>query len=84
MRRGELDILADILEAAEVGAKKTHLVYRANLNNKVLKRYLRKLFEYGFIHIEGRFYVTTMKGVEFLYNYRQLLVPLRKIDLHAR
>ena len=77
MRRGELDIISDILEMAEGGAKKTHLVYRANLNSKVLKRYLRKLFEYGFIRIEGRFYVTTKKGAEFLYNYRQLMVQLR-------
>jgi len=77
VRRGELDIISDILEMAEGGAKKTHLVYRANLNSKVLKRYLRKLFEYGFIRIEGRFYVTTKKGAEFLYNYRQLMVQLR-------
>ncbi len=78
MRRGELDILADILEAAEGGTKKTQIVYRANLNFSVVKRYLRKLLETGFIRIEGRFYVTTEKGLEFLDNYRKLMFHFGK------
>jgi len=80
VRRNELEIIADILEAAEVGLRKTRLVYRTNLNFKVLKRYLRKLLEYGFIRIEGRFYTTTSKGAQFLENYRQLMFPLKEID----
>jgi predicted transcriptional regulator len=87
VRRSELEIIADILKAAEEGSRKTRLVYRTNLNFKLLKRYLRKLLEYGFIRIEdgfirieGRFYTTTSKGAQFLDNYRQLMFPLKEID----
>ena len=75
-----MEIIADILEAAEVGLRKTRLVYSTNLNFKVLKRYLRKLLEYDFIRIEGRFYTTTSKGAQFLDNYRRLMYPLKEID----
>jgi predicted transcriptional regulator len=80
VRRGKLEIIADILEAAEVGSRKTRLVYKTNPNYKVLKRYLRKLLEYEFIRIEGRFYTTTSKGAQFLDNYRQLIFSLKEID----
>ena len=37
MRRNDLDICADILKVSKAGAKKTHIVYRANLNFKIVK-----------------------------------------------
>ncbi len=45
MRRNDLDICADILTAARAGAKKTHIVYGANLNFKLVRKYLRRLIE---------------------------------------
>jgi len=38
--RGSLDVIADILEASSVGARKTYLMYRCNLSFKQLKYYL--------------------------------------------
>ena len=75
-RRNDLDICADILQVARDGAKKTHLVYRANLNFTIVKKYIRRLRENGLLEsINGRFF-TTEKGFEFLEQYRGFMVPL--------
>ena len=47
------------------GAKKTHIVYRANLNFEVVNRYLTMLEEKGLIEKQDSLYVTTEKGKEF-------------------
>jgi predicted transcriptional regulator len=39
MRRNDLEICADILRVARRGAKKTQIVYEANLNFKIVKKY---------------------------------------------
>ncbi|MHA2313774.1 MAG: winged helix-turn-helix domain-containing protein [Candidatus Hermodarchaeia archaeon] len=44
-RRSNIEISADILKVALHGAKKSHIVYRANLNFEVVKRYLQRLSE---------------------------------------
>lgn len=72
MKRNDLDICADILQIARAGARKTHLVYQANLNFKMARRYLVKLLERGFIEQERGRYYTTEKGVEFLNKYSEL------------
>jgi len=79
MRRSDLDICADILVAAKSGAKKTHIVYRANLNFKLVRKYLRRLIENGLLHpsSEKKVY-TTDEGMDFLEQYRKLNTPLRK------
>ena len=55
----------EILRAALDGAKKTHIVYRANLNFEVASKYLDLLQEKGLIEQQGNIYVTTEKGKEF-------------------
>ncbi|NQT09462.1 transcriptional regulator, partial [Candidatus Bathyarchaeota archaeon] len=40
MKRNNLDICADILRVSRGGAKKTHLVYKANLNFNIVKKYI--------------------------------------------
>lgn len=77
MRRNDLDICADILRVARDGAKKTHLVYRANLNFKVVKRYLRRLMDTGFLESENGRYFTTEDGVRFLERYREFVAPVK-------
>ena len=47
MKRNNLDICADILRVSRGGAKKTHIVYRANLNFKIVKGYLTRLAREG-------------------------------------
>jgi len=72
MRRNSLDISAEILRIALEGARKTHLVYGANLNFSLINKYLNNLEEKGLIdYRDGRF-VTTDKGADFLSHYGSL------------
>ncbi|WP_407357266.1 winged helix-turn-helix domain-containing protein [Methanolobus sp. WCC5] len=65
MRRSRTAISVEILKAALEGAKKTHIVYNANLNFDMVNRYLTMLEEKGLIEHKGNLYVTTAKGKEF-------------------
>lgn len=65
MRRSRTAISVEILKAAMEGAKKTHIVYSANLNFDMVNRYLVMLEEKGLIEHKGNMYVTTTKGKEF-------------------
>ena len=71
MRRNDIDICADILKVARVGAKKTHLVYKANLNFEIVKKYLSRLSENRLISSENGHYITTEEGVKFLDSYQE-------------
>ena len=71
MRRNDIDICADILKVARVGAKKTHLVYKANLNFEIVKKYLSRLSENRLISSENGQYITTEEGVKFLDSYQE-------------
>jgi predicted transcriptional regulator len=70
--RSRLDIIADILRAAEKNAKKTQIMYQANLNYKVLQKYLTEILGSSLIYFEEekRLYVLTDKGKEFLTTYQ--------------
>ncbi|MBN1681977.1 transcriptional regulator [Candidatus Bathyarchaeota archaeon] len=85
MRRTSLDVYVDILQAAETGANKTRLVYRANLNFEIIKRYMKNLIENGLLEekIEGKFF-TTRKGLQFVEQYKDLVVPLNMSALEVR
>lgn len=65
-KRCRLEIAGDILDIARVGARKTAIVYKANLNFKIVKRYLERLLRTGNLRQEGPFYFTTPKGLDFL------------------
>jgi flagellin-like protein len=79
MRRSDLDICADILVVAKRGAKKTHIVYRANLNFNLVTKYLRRLIENGLLRPSSEKNVyTTAEGIDFLEQYRKLNTSLRK------
>ena len=69
-RRNNLDIMAEVLEIARLGAKKTWIVYRANLNFKLVKDYLDELMEKRLLDSEGSIYRTTDQGLEFLEEYK--------------
>ena len=78
-RRNNLDICADILQVAKGGVNKTGIVYRANLNFNIVKKYLNNLMENGLLHkTESRHFITTEKGVQFLEQYREFVAPLNK------
>jgi predicted transcriptional regulator len=71
--RGRLDIIADILNVANRNAKKTHIMYQANLSYKVLQRYLAQIVGASLINFENekQCYQLTDKGREFLEAYQK-------------
>ena len=71
-RRGSFEIIVDILAAAMDGAKKTEIVYKANLNFKRAGNYLAYLEEKRLIENTGDEYRTTEKGRDFLLDYQKL------------
>jgi predicted transcriptional regulator len=60
--RGKFDIIIDILEIAKKGVNKTSIVYGANLNFRITKKYLALLMENGLMDNREDKYVTTEKG----------------------
>ena len=71
--RGRLDIIADILNVASRDAKKTQIMYQANLSYKVLQRYLAEVAAAQLISFEDakQCYSLTDKGREFLEAYEK-------------
>jgi len=75
LRRGRFEIIGEILSLAKDGARKTTIVYRANLNFNVVNRYLQLLVQEGLISPadgSARKLKTTEKGLEFLKAYKNL------------
>jgi predicted transcriptional regulator len=72
--RSRTDIAEMILEAANGGATKTKIMYKAFLSYAQLKEYLAVLIENGLIEYEdGRqLYRTTEKGIRLLRVYNQV------------
>lgn len=69
--RSRLEIIADVLSVARHGAKKTQIMYQANLSYKLLLRYLRYVMEAGLLASgSDDSYVLTEKGREFLDQYK--------------
>ena len=76
MRRNSLDICADILKVTQNGANKTRMVYKANLNFNIIKKYIKRLTDSGLLEsVNGRFFATE-KGSMFLVQYREFVEPL--------
>ena len=71
--RGRLDIIADILNVASRDAKKTQIMYQANLSYKVLQRYLTEIVNAQLINYEyeKQLFQLTDKGREFLEAYQK-------------
>lgn len=70
--RSRLDIIADILSVVKNGAKKTQVMYQANLSYRLLKRYLGEVVRASLVRFERnkQCYVLTEKGREFLEKYK--------------
>jgi predicted transcriptional regulator len=76
VRRNDLDICADLLKVTMNGAKKTQMVYKANLNFNIVKKYIKRLSDNGLIQFENGHFFTTDKGSTFLARYREFVEPL--------
>lgn len=70
--RRKIGIVADILNVAKNGARKTQIMYKGNLSYKLLNKYLNMLIEANLIEPEDDSnYVITLKGAEFLEIFKQ-------------
>jgi predicted transcriptional regulator len=67
--RDSLSIIASILEITNSGAKKTKIMFSANLSYSLLMKYLNLIVEAGFIQLEDSIYHLTSQGREFLSKY---------------
>jgi len=85
--RSRLDIVADILNVASKGskgAKKTHIMYQANLSYRLLTRYLSEILEASLIRFErkGQCYMLTSKGQMFLEKYKEYSRHNKHVEQH--
>jgi predicted transcriptional regulator len=68
--RDSLGIVAAILESANSGAAKTHIMFRANLSFNLLEKYLDVACTAGFVQPNSGRYQLTELGREFLKEYK--------------
>jgi predicted transcriptional regulator len=81
--RSRDDIIADILNAASGGAKKTHIMQRANLNPLMFRKYFPVLLRNGFLVVDGdpdggSLYRLSGDGKALLKMFRALRAKFRK------
>lgn len=69
--RNRIEIGASILQVASEGARKTRIMYGANLSYRQLKRYLQLLTTRGLLAGNGpnAGYKTTHRGITYLRQY---------------
>ena len=70
--RSRTELASNILEAANGGATKTKIMYKAFLSYAQLKEYLTMLIANNLLMHEGDIYKTTSRGIGFLQTTRQL------------
>jgi predicted transcriptional regulator len=68
--RDRVSIIAAILESANGGSSKTHIMFGANLSFSLLEKYLDVALDSGFIRLEDSKYHLTECGREYLKDYR--------------
>ena len=67
--RRRFEIIGAILSVAEKGAKKTKIMYVANLSYRLLKKYLEETMKIGLIQLKDDKFQLTEKGRVFLGAY---------------
>jgi len=78
--RDRVDILADVLEAATENRLKTKIMYSANLNYKLLSKYLEEALSLGFVSADNGGYGVTEKGLEFLERYNSISSKYSRVE----
>jgi predicted transcriptional regulator len=89
--RRRFDILADIVRVAGAGARKTKIMYFANLSFVLLNKYLEDALHVGFLRLSGEQYLVTKKGEAFLERYlkfssrySEIKADLERLEYEAR
>jgi predicted transcriptional regulator len=80
--RGRLDIIAEILDVASRDAKKTQIMYQANLSYKVLQKYLAEVVGASLVRFadEKHCYELTDKGRRYLEAYEKYSRTHRHVE----
>ena len=80
--RGKLNIIADILGVVSGDAKKTQIMYQANLSYAVMQKYLAEMIGASLICFKGEThcYVLTDKGRAFLDAYQEYSKTNRHVE----
>lgn len=79
VKRGQIEIIAEILRATKNGAKKTRIMYECSLTYPMTKEFLVYLVKTDFLRL-GNSYHTTEKGLQFLKAYQTLELLLNARD----
>jgi predicted transcriptional regulator len=77
VKRGRLEVIADILLFCEQHKAKTSIMYNTNLNYAQLRIHLSYLTSLGMLRREQSRYLTTDKGYRFLELFAELQNILR-------
>jgi len=81
--RGRLQIIADILSIVNGKARKTRIMYQANLSYRLLCRYLGEVLDAGMVRSEDDdCYVLTAKGKEFLVRHEKYSKGRKSLEDH--
>ena len=82
--RRRLDIIADMLGVASQGAKKTQIMYKANLSYRLLTKYLEEVRKAYLVSFERkqRCYILTSKGKQFLEMYKEYSKRTKYVEKH--
>jgi predicted transcriptional regulator len=79
--RNSLDIVKDILSVASIKARKTRIMYQANLSYVQVQKYLHDLLEKDLLGHDGNsFYFITRKGLQFLKLYDEHVELCRRLE----
>ena len=78
--RGRLEIIVDVLNVATRGAKKTKIMYVANLSYRLLEKYLEETVGLGFMCFNNNCYEVTERGRTFLEKYNDFSSRYQKVD----
>lgn len=65
------EIISNILDVAKNGARKTRIMYQANLSFTQLKKYLELLVNKGLLEQEKNIFKTTDKGKAFIESFKK-------------
>jgi predicted transcriptional regulator len=83
--RGWVEIIEMILEMCKMGALKTHIMYKCNLNSKQIAQYLQFLQDRKLIDIirnpptsNRPNFITTEIGKKYIEAYKQLEIIFKK------
>ena len=82
--RGRLDIIAGILSVVNdnKGARKTRIMYQANLSYKLLTQYINTIVEAGLVTFGTKdCYTLTQKGKDFLAKFGEYSKHREKIEV---